>query len=210
MHTHVHARRAPPLTQLANSALLRQLGNDLAQVVDHLTSASLHPVHPPHAAAAAAEDGGGQGGGGEAAAAAAAGGGGGSQEQQQLLTRLSDVPREPLCVLSPITGVADTPRQPVMKAAEATGVRDMDAHGFVAGEYGTELAREDPHGLDADEAGAISLYTSESELYTILNELLRQRNRARLKPFFAYLRLLLDARRKLPRWSCHLELSSEL
>ena len=75
----------------------------------------------------------------------------------------------------------------------------MDAHGFVAAEHGAALARNDPHGLDQDETAAISLYTHESELYPTLNDLLRQRDRKRLRPFFPYLRLLMDARRKLPR-----------
>ena len=76
----------------------------------------------------------------------------------------------------------------------------MDAHGFVAAEHGTAQARDDLHGLDADEAGALTLYTFESELYTSLNALLRQRDRQRLKPFFPYLKLMIDARRKLPRY----------
>jgi hypothetical protein len=86
-----------------------------------------------------------------------------------------------------------------MAAAVASGVADMDAHGFVAAEHGAAQARDDPHGLDADEAGALTLYTFESELYTSLNALLRQRDRQRLKPFFPYLKLMIDARRKLPR-----------
>ena len=49
----------------------------------------------------------------------------------------------------------------------------MDTHGFAAGEHGAAQARYDPHGLDADEAGALTLYTFESELYEMLNDLLR-------------------------------------
>jgi hypothetical protein len=47
----------------------------------------------------------------------------------------------------------------------------------------------------------LTLYTLESELYARLNALLRQRNRDRLKPFFPYLKLLIDARCKLPRYA---------
>ena len=122
-----------------------------------------------------------------------------SEQQQQLLSRLSDVASEPLGVLTPIMGIGATPRLPLMDAAIASGVPDMDAHGFVAAEHGAALARNDPHGLDQDETAAISLYTHESELYPTLNDLLRQHDRKRLKPFFPYLRLLMDARRKLPR-----------
>jgi hypothetical protein len=60
-----------------------------------------------------------------------------------------------------------------MAAAMASGVADMDTHGFAAGEHGAAQARYDPHGLDADEAGALTLYTFESELYEMLNDLLR-------------------------------------
>jgi hypothetical protein len=118
------------------------------------------------------------------------------QQQQQLLSRLSDVASEPLGLLSPVTGINATPRQPLMAAAIASGVADMDAHGFVAAEHGAALACDDPHGLDADEAGALTLYTFESELYRRLNDLLRQRDRQRLRPFFPYLKLMIAARRK--------------
>ena len=43
-------------------------------------------------------------------------------------------------------------------------------------------------------------YTMESELYSTLNRLLRNRERERLKPFFPYLKLLLQARAKLRGW----------
>ena len=124
-----------------------------------------------------------------------------SVEQQQLSSRLSDIAHEPLALLSPITGVGATPRQPIMAAAMASGVPDMDAHGFIASESGAAQANGDPYGLDADEAGALTLYTLESELYSRLNTLLRKRDRQPLKSFFPYLKLMLDARRKLPRFA---------
>ena len=62
-------------------------------------------------------------------------------------------------------------------------------------------ALDDPHGLDADEAGSLTLYTAESELYPNLNSKLRQRDRKQLKPFFPFLKLMLDARAKLPKYS---------
>jgi len=155
----------------------------------HSSSVHLRPCAVVHSGAAA-----GSAGVGAAAAAAQA-----SEQQQQLLSRLSDVASEPLGLLTPIAGISATPRLPLMDAAIASGVPDMDAHGFVAAEHGAALARNDPHGLDQDETAAISLYTHDSELYPKLNDLLRQRDRTRLKPFLPYLRLLMDARRKLPR-----------
>ena len=119
---------------------------------------------------------------------------------QQMLTRISDISAEPLCMLNPIVGIKDTARHPIMHAAIATGVDDMDAFGWVAGEHGSALAKNDPHGLDRDEVAAIALYTTESKLYPKLNGYLRDRDRRNLLPYFPYLRLLLDARRKMPRY----------
>ena len=122
-------------------------------------------------------------------------------QNQQLAVRLTDDYHEPEGLLGAVTGISATPRQPVMIAAIATGVADMDAHGFIASEHGAELARQDPFNLDADEAGAIAMYTFESELYGTLNRLLRKPDRSKLKPFFPYLKLLLNARRKLPTYA---------
>jgi hypothetical protein len=121
-------------------------------------------------------------------------------DQQQMHTRLSDVAYEPLVSLGAITGIERTARLPLIEAAIATRVDDVDAHAFLAAESGAALAESDPHGLDADEAGALMLYTMESELYPTLNRLLRQRDRQLLKPFFPYLLLLLTAQRKLPKY----------
>jgi len=62
------------------------------------------------------------------------------------------------------------------------------------------MAAGDPHGLSADEAGALHLYTTDSTLYPTMNGRLRDRDRARLKAFFPYLRLMLTARAKLPAY----------
>ena len=103
-------------------------------------------------------------------------------------------------MLNPIVGIKDTARHPIMHAAIATGVDDMDAFGWVAGEHGSALAKNDPHGLDRDEVAAIALYTTESKLYPKLNGYLRDRDRRNLLPYFPYLRLLHDARSKMPRY----------
>ena len=158
---------------IANKELLEELNFDMAAVIERLTinaQTSDSPVPSTQ-----------------------------QPQEQQLRSRLSDLEDEPLGVLSPVTGIGATPPQPLMAAAMASGVADMDAHGFVAAEHGAALAREDPHGLTGDEAGALTLYTCDSEMYKSLNHLLRQRDRQRLRPFFPYLRLMLDARRKLPR-----------
>ena len=47
---------------------------------------------------------------------------------------------------------------------------------------------------------AVHVYTQDSPFYKELNRILRLRDRAALKPFFPYLKLVLDAKHKLPRY----------
>lgn len=115
--------------------------------------------------------------------------------------RLADVTAESLGMLGPIVGVMDAPRLPLVEAALATGVKHMDACGFMALENGVKLSESNVHGLDADEAGALNLYTMESDLYAELNTRLRHRDRPQLRPFFPFLKLLLLARDKLPKFT---------
>lgn len=60
------------------------------------------------------------------------------------------------------------------------------------------IKNENKHGLTIDEAGAIWLYTVESAFYTTLNKFMRTADRNSVKPFFPYLKLLLNALGKLP------------
>ena len=115
--------------------------------------------------------------------------------------RLTDITDEPLELMGPIMGVMKSVRLSLMDAAAASGVEDIDGHAFMASEAGGQLATADPHGLDADEAGALWLYTAESDLYPTLNQLLRTRDRSALKPFYPYLQLMLTARSKLPKYT---------
>ena len=124
-----------------------------------------------------------------------------SAESLAQQARITDVANEPLELMGPITGVMKCVRLSLMDAAAASGVEDIDAHAFMASEAGVQLAKADPHGLDADEAGALWLYTAESDLYPTLNGLLRTRDRSTLKPFFPYLQLMLTARNKLPKYT---------
>jgi len=115
--------------------------------------------------------------------------------------RITDVTDEPLVLMNPITGVMKCKRLSLMDAVAASGVEDMDAHASMASEAGVQFDKADPHGLDADEAGALWLYTAESDFYPTLNRLLRTRDRSALKPFFPYLQLMLTARSKLPKYT---------
>merc|ERR1712232_924099 len=57
----------------------------------------------------------------------------------------------------------------------------------------------DPYGLTVDEIGAIYLYTTQC-LYGPLNKVLRASDRSGIRPYFLYLRLLLNALSKLPSY----------
>ena len=104
-------------------------------------------------------------------------------------------------LLGPITGVMDAPLLPLTKAAAKTGLPNIDSHAFIASEKAEQMAKEGSLGkLTKEEAGALTLYTMEA-LYGPLNVLLRQRDRNKLKPYFPYLRLLLQAKDKLPKYS---------
>ena len=105
-------------------------------------------------------------------------------------------------VLGPITGVMAAPLLDLMTAAACTGVADVDAHAFMALEKAEELrASGELGGTTIDEAASIALYTSECEFYRKLNRLLRDRDRTALEPFLPYLRLMLQARAKLPKYT---------
>lgn len=98
----------------------------------------------------------------------------------------------------PIGDVLGAMRLSVTEAALVTGVDNMDTHGSMAAKCGANLAKEDPYGLDGNEAGALYLYTIQSLLYPEMNRLLRLRDRGQLMAFFPLLRLMMQARTKLP------------
>merc|ERR1719401_1972267 len=77
----------------------------------------------------------------------------------------------------------------------------MSQLGPAAFETGQALAEDDPHGLDAHEAGALNLYAGDSALCPSVNSKLRNRNRRELLPFFPILKLLMNAYRKLPKYT---------
>jgi len=57
------------------------------------------------------------------------------------------------------------------------------------------------HGLSCDESAAVYLYTMEADansLYRVLNKTLRDEDRSKVKPWFAYLKLFDEAVSKLP------------
>jgi hypothetical protein len=100
--------------------------------------------------------------------------------------------------MSPVTGVMKASQLSLEEAAALTGVLGIAAMVYMAAERGSVLARDDPHGLTPDQAGALTLFTMEGNLYPSMNRLLRERNRTVLTPFFPYMRLMPNARQKLP------------
>ena len=58
--------------------------------------------------------------------------------------------------------------------------------------------------LSSDEVAAIRLYTMQSPLYRRLNAALRDANRANLAPYLLYLRLFLEAMRKVQPYTAPL------
>jgi len=114
--------------------------------------------------------------------------------------RLTDIEEDTSAMLSPIVGVMDVAQISVREAAVRTGVAKIDACAYMAAENGARLASNDGQNLDKDEAGALNLYTMESKLYPTMNTCLRSRDRSQLKPFFPFLKLMLLARAKLPKF----------
>jgi uracil DNA glycosylase len=116
------------------------------------------------------------------------------------LERLAEVLEEAQEALPVIVGVLDTPLMPF---ADAVGplvpeVAGLDHYLKRSHEYGQQNASSSAAGgLIADEIAAVYLYTTESVFYRKLNGALRDPDRAKVKPFFGYLRLLMSALAKL-------------
>lgn len=81
-------------------------------------------------------------------------------------------------------------------------------------EWAKEFKQEEPDDpLTYDQLGAVRLYTIEFEddangrnksLYAVINRYMAEPKRPRLKPFYSYLKLFLDALVQLPRITCKL------
>ena len=118
--------------------------------------------------------------------------------------RVLDVEDERNAHYNPIYGLMGTALVTLAIAAEmaapAVGA-DLAGSVFLAMMFARRKLQsgEDPHGLSAEEIGAIHMYTQDTPFYGALNGALRDKDRERLKPFFAYLKLLLTALHKLPR-----------
>jgi hypothetical protein len=119
----------------------------------------------------------------------------------QRVSRITDIAQEPLEVLSPIEGYEQLP---LVSLEEATDklvhlLPRIQTHVYVAKERCTKPA----DGLTQDEPASVMLYTMQWRplhecLYVALNVTLRSKDREKLKPWFLYMRLLLNALFRLP------------
>jgi hypothetical protein len=101
--------------------------------------------------------------------------------------------------LSAVRGVSDAPLLCLADAAKHAGFKKIKANVESANIFAKwKLNREPALSLSKDEIAAIHLYTQQCDVYSKLNEALRDRNREVIKPYLPYLRLLMEALRKLP------------
>lgn len=116
------------------------------------------------------------------------------------LDRLQGAKDEKLEELPAIQGVLATPRMPFGDALAPVVKLHPTLAGYVqrSRDFAAKAAGA-PHAaaLDEHEIAALYLYTTESVFYRQLNASLRDRDRARAAPFFAWLRLFLSALGKL-------------
>ncbi|MET9800124.1 ADP-ribosyltransferase domain-containing protein [Streptomyces sp. NPDC006368] len=118
---------------------------------------------------------------------------------QLYLERLTGVKDEGL-VLPAISGVFDTPLMDFQDAVApvAEVLSGLFRHIDRSHEFGKRRADETAGGLSADAIAALYLYTCESTFYREINAVLRSPDRARVVPYFPYLRLLFSAVSGLP------------
>ncbi|CAF3376386.1 unnamed protein product [Rotaria sp. Silwood2] len=127
---------------------------------------------------------------------------GGEEAIAQRILRVTDVVEEPLEFLAPISGYG---KESLVTLEEAVKplvpiLAEIQSHAYVAKQRCKKPADE----LTQDESASIMLYTMgwdplDECLYMALNNTLRARNRQeKLKPWYLYLRLFLNALLRLP------------
>ncbi|CAF1353121.1 unnamed protein product [Rotaria sp. Silwood1] len=128
--------------------------------------------------------------------------GGGEAGTAQRILRITDVAQEPLEFLAPISGYGKEPLVSLEQAIEPLVpiLPDVQSHAYVA----KQRSKKPADGLTQDESASIMLYTMGWEpldecLYNVLNNTLRATDRQqKLKPWYLYLRLFLNALFRLP------------
>ena len=126
---------------------------------------------------------------------------GGGHDAQRIL-RLSDIAKEPLEMLLPISGYEDMPIVPLEIAVEplVSFLPAVESYAYAA----KQRCKKPPaDGLTIDESASIMLYSMgwkplDKCLYVALNATLRSIDREKLEPWFLYLKLFLTALSRLP------------
>ncbi|CAF1320192.1 unnamed protein product [Adineta steineri] len=129
-------------------------------------------------------------------------GGGESEAIAQRIIRITDIAEEPLEFLAPISGYGKMPLVSLEDAVKplVSILPEVESHAYVAKQRCKEPADE----LTRDESASIMLYTMgwdplDECLYIALNQTLRSSEREqKLKPWYPYLRLFLNALFRLP------------
>jgi hypothetical protein len=127
---------------------------------------------------------------------------GGRGDDAQRILRLSDIAKEPLEMLLPITGYEEMPIVPLEIAVEplVSFLPAVQTYAYAA----TQKCKNPPaDGLTTDESASIMLYSMgwkplDKCLYVALNAALRSVDRDKLEPWFPYLKLFLTALSRLP------------
>ena len=127
--------------------------------------------------------------------------GGADEAVAQRILRITDIDKEPLEYLMPISGFAKTLLVSLEKAVEplVDVLPDVQSYAFVA----KKQCNNPADGLTQDESASIMLYTMgweplEECLYIVLNKTLRDKDRQqKLKPWYSYVRLLLNGYMRL-------------
>ncbi|CAF4249249.1 unnamed protein product, partial [Rotaria socialis] len=128
--------------------------------------------------------------------------GGGEEATIQRILRITDVAEESLRFLAPIGGYSKMSLVSLEEAVEPliSILPDVQGYAYIA----KQNCKKPADNLTQDESASIMLYTMEWEppeecLYVVLNTTLRVTNRQqKLKPWYLFLRLLLNALFRLP------------
>jgi hypothetical protein len=123
-----------------------------------------------------------------------------SSDLQNLASRLVDTDASAFeDDQSALSGIFKADMLSFADAVKRCGVKGVAINAMCAAKHGAKMKNHGAGGaLTADQIAAIHMYTQACDFYKSLNVCLRNRDRLHAKPFFPYLRLLLEGLRQLP------------
>ena len=128
-----------------------------------------------------------------------------SPSSKGLVSHITDVSKNQQH-LAYFGGISDWETLPLLEAVRDLPVDRIKRYAKASQRFAQSITttKPDPHGLTLDEIASLNLYTSQwssgESLYVALNRVLRSENRGFLKRWFPYLKLVISALRKLPRF----------